>query len=141
MQSNGKGNPINYRLLDQIGEAKNQKPFNLKEHLIKARAKNYELSRTERTVSELDLIVGGCSLTRRHLVRGSDGLMKPISYSDDLLIYYANKNISKVSARDPFVETSDQKEVSEMGTVEDDTEYIYEDREYSLEEAEDGSVR
>lgn len=141
MQSNGKANPINYRLLEQIGEAKNQKPFNLKEHLIKARAKNYELSRTERTVSELDLIVGGCSLTRRHLVRGSDGLMKPISYSDDLLIYYANKNISKVSARDPFVETSDQKEVSEMGTVEDDTEYIYEDREYSLEEAEDGSVR
>lgn len=74
-------------------------------------------------------------------MRGSDGLMRPIPHSDDILVYYANKAMAKLSTRTPFVETSDQKEVSEVDAVEDDVDYTYEDREYSLEEAEDGSVR
>lgn len=143
MQSNGKANHMVHKLMQQSNEAENQKPFNLKEHLVKARAQNYEMSKSERTVSELDLIVGGHSLTRRHLVRGSDGLMKPIPCSDDFLIYYANKSMTKVDNRTPFVDTSDQKEASEieMNTVKDDTDYVYEDREYSLVEADDGCVR
>ncbi|EFO65331.1 Hypothetical protein GLP15_3261 [Giardia lamblia P15] len=140
-QPGRKATHTNYALIKQAGEPDNQKPFDLKAHLIKARAENYELSKLEKTASELNLIVGGHSVTRRHLVRGSDGLMKPAPYSDDILIYYANKTIAKLSSRTPFVETSDQKEASEIDAVEDDTNYIYEDREYSLEEAEDGSVR
>lgn len=140
-QSGRKANHMSYAFFEQAGKTGNQKPFDLKEHLIKARAANYELSKIEKTASELDIIVGGRSVTRRHLVRGSDGLMRPIPHSDDILVYYANKAMAKLSTRTPFVETSDQKEVSEVDAVEDDVDYTYEDREYSLEEAEDGSVR
>lgn len=140
-QSGRKANHMSYAFFEQAGKAGNQKPFDLKEHLIKARAANYELSKIEKTASELDIIVGGRSVTRRHLVRGPDGLMRPILHSDDILVYYANKAMAKLSTRTPFVETSDQKEVSEVDAVEDDVDYTYEDREYSLEEAEDGSVR
>lgn len=143
IQANGRINSIDHRFLHETNETKSQKPFNLKEHLIKARAHSYEMSKSEKTESELDLIVGGHSLTRRHLVRGSDGLMKPIPHSDDVLIYYANKNRTTTVNRTPFVDTSDQRETSEIetNTSKDDIHYFYEEREYSLVEADDGSIR
>lgn len=69
---------MSYAFFEQAGKTGNQKPFDLKEHLIKARAANYELSKIEKTASELDIIVGGRSVTRAPPGEGSDGLMRPI---------------------------------------------------------------